>query len=464
MSSLELIQLHLARISRFNSQLNAIVTLDDSGAKQRARQVDEARAGGSSDPLLGLPLTIKDSIDVYGLPTTGGVPSRAGHLAVRDAPVVSRLRRAGGVIVGKTNVAYMTGDWQTDNPLFGRTNNPWDATRTPGGSTGGGAAAVAAGMSPLEWGSDIGGSIRIPAAFCGVYGHRPSETLIPRSGQFPGSPLPNQAAVLNVIGPLARSAADLELALQVTAGADADEEPWTIRLPPARAERLAKFRVAVLPSLSWQPVGASVLEAMERVVSAVRTAGALVAEASPDELGDMGDHHRLYLRLIAAIFGFNAGRSEEARGREAAALLSSDDEFDLARVDGLLGSAHDLLAWHAERETVRAVWREFFQHWDVLLSPITLIPAFPHAPGASTIDVDGKEVPYMRQLVFPGIATLAGLPATVFPAGRDARGLPVGLQAVGPYLDDLTPIRFVSALAGEIGGYEPVPGFDSPLE
>jgi len=213
-SAVELLELHVVRIARHDGTLNAIVTRDFERARRQAEAADTARARGEEGPLLGLPMTLKESINVTGLRTTVGVPEWSRFVSDHDAPATTRVRKAGAVVVGKTNVPPVLADWQADNPIFGRTVNPWDPARTPGGSTGGGAAALAAGLTPLEVGSDIGGSIRVPAAFCGVYGHKPSETALPRSGQFPYPPMPNAAVAMGVQGPLARSAEDLELALE----------------------------------------------------------------------------------------------------------------------------------------------------------------------------------------------------------------------------------------------------------
>ena len=258
-SAIELLEMHLRRIERYNPALNAIVTFDIEHAKKNAIAADEARIKGKHGALLGLPITIKDTIDVEGLPGTAGVEQYKDRRPEHDAPLVARVRAAGAVIMGKTNIPPYAGDWQSANPVFGRTNNPWDLSRTPGGSTGGGAAALAAGLTPLEFGSDIGGSIRIPAAFCGVFGHKPSDTAVPRSGHFPGSPLPNTATALSALGPLARDAHDLELALDVIAGpAIGEDTSWHLQLPPARHERLSDFRVALLPPLLWLPVDAEI--------------------------------------------------------------------------------------------------------------------------------------------------------------------------------------------------------------
>jgi amidase len=253
-TSQELLDLHLRRIERYNPRLNAIV-IPNTDARQTAVAADAARAHGGAQALLGLPLTMKDCLYVAGLPTTGGVPERRQTIADADARIVARVRAAGAVLLGKTNVPPYAADWQAANPLFGRSNNPWDLTRTPGGSTGGGAAAVAAGLTPLEFGGDFAGSIRVPAAFCGIYGHKPSETALPPSGHFPGLNAPNAAIAMAVQGPLARSAADLELAFNIIAGPDVGEDvAWRLDIPPARHQRLAQYRVAILPPIPWVPV------------------------------------------------------------------------------------------------------------------------------------------------------------------------------------------------------------------
>src|SRR3989449_1749961 len=263
-SAVELLELHKMRTETHTPELNAIVEPDFERARREAEAADTRRARGEDAPLRGLPMTLKESINVRGLRTTVGMSVWKDFRAEHDAPVTTRVKGAGAVVMAKTNVPQMLADWQSTNPVYGRTNNPWDLSRTPGGSTGGGAAALAAGLTPLEFGSDIGGSIRVPAAFCGVYGHRPSETALPRSGQFPMPPMPNAAVVMGVQGPMARSADDLELALDVAAGAEVGEDiAWKLAIPPARRERLGQYRVAVLPAVDWVPLDADVAAALE---------------------------------------------------------------------------------------------------------------------------------------------------------------------------------------------------------
>ena len=462
-SAVELLDLYLERIASHNPTLNAIVVPDYGRARELAKAADTARGRGEYGPLLGLPMTLKESINRVGLRTTAGVPAWADYTSTADAPVAARVLAAGAVVMGKTNIPPMLDDWQANNTIYGRTNNPWDLERTPGGSTGGGAAALAAGLTALEYGSDIGGSIRVPAAFCGIYGHKPSETAIPRSGQFAFPPLPNAANALGVQGPLARSAEDLELAFDVVAGPDVGEDvAWRLEVPAARHERLADFRVATLPWYDWVPVDREIVASFEAVVARLRRAGTRVQEATPEGF-DAREHHTLYLSLLNAVTG--ARSSADERRSRAERLRARDEEFADAQLRGLEASAADYLTWHGQRERKRAAYRAFFRDWDVLLSPITLVPAFPHYPlespiGQRRIEVDGQQIPYRLQLFYPGVATLPGQPATAFPTGFTQTGLPIGLQAIGPYLEDRTSIRFAALLTQEIGGFRRPPGYD----
>ena len=465
----ELTELYIRRIERHDGRLNAVVVRDFERARQRARTADEAAARGERAQLLGLPITLKESFNVAGLETTCGVPEWKGYVSPHDAPAAARLHAAGTVLLGKTNVPPMLADWQSDNPIYGRTGNPWDTGRTPGGSSGGSAAALAAGLTALEVGSDIGGSIRVPAVFCGVYGHRPSETLLPKSGQFPMPPLPNAAVVMGVQGPLARSAEDLDLALSVLAGPDVGEDvAWRVELPPARGERLADFRVAVLPPVPWLGVDGQIAGALDELASRLGRLGCAVKQAQPEALGDHREHHGLYRTLLSAVT--SARVDEEGRRQRIAMYEKADDEFSRAHLRGLTSRPGDYIVWNARREQYRAAWRAFFGDWDVLLAPAINVLAYPHIARAwppddsdltLTFTVDGRAVPYLHGVVYPGISTVAGQPATAFPVGRSREGLPIGLQAIGPYLEDRTPIRFAALLAREIGGFTRPAGYDA---
>jgi len=467
-SAVELLDLHRRWIERHNPELNAIVEPDFERARRDAESADARRARGEDAPLRGLPMTLKESINVRGLRTTAGMSMWKDFRSEHDAPVTIRVKRAGAIVMAKTNVPQMLADWQSTNPVYGRTNNPWDLSRTPGGSTGGGTAALAAGLTPLEFGSDIGGSIRVPAAFCGVYGHRPSETTMPRSGQFPFPPMPNAAVVMGVQGPLARCADDLELALDVAGGPEVGEDvAWALAIPPSRHDRLAGYRVAVLPTVDWMPVDTDVATALERVASRLGALGCRVKTAQPEGFGDHRQHYALYLTLLSAVT--SARVPPDQRRARLEVLRARDDEWSRAFQTGIESAAPDYIAWIGQRELYRAAWRTFFQEWDVLLTPAFFIPAYPHwdkpwpntpESNRKTVDVNGRPVLEELGLFYPSVATLAGQPATAFPAGRTRAGLPIGLQAIGPYLEDRTPIRFASLLARELGGFVRPPRYE----
>jgi amidase len=426
-SAAELADRYIRRIEQYDGRLNAVVVRDFERARQQARAADLAIARGEAGTLLGVPITLKESINVAGLATTCGVPEWKGYVSAHDAPAAARLRAAGTVLLGKTNVPPVLADW----------------------------------LTALEVGSDIGGSIRVPATFCGVYGHRPSETLLPRSGQFPMPPMANAAVVMGVQGPLARSAEDLEMALSVLAGPEVGEDvAWRVELPSARHARLADFRVAVLPAIPWLPVDDEIAGALDDLTSRLGRLGCTVAQAQPEGLGDHRDHHCLYRSLLSAVTG--ARVDEEGRRQRIAMWRKADDEFSRAHLRGLEAAPGDYILWHGRRESYRAAWRAFFREWDVLLAPAINVLAYPHIDRAwptddsdltLTFTINGRSVPYLHGLVYPAVSTVAGQPATAFPVGRSRAGLPVGLQAIGPYLEDRTPIRFAALLAQEIGGF-----------
>jgi amidase len=462
-SATELLEQHLERIARYNPTLNAIVTPNEEQARRRAAEADSAYEDGRVlGPLHGLPLTIKDTIEVAGLRTTAGVTELAEHVSQESAPVAQRVLEAGAVLLGKTNIPPYAGDWQANNPVFGRTNNPWDLGRSPGGSTGGGAAALAAGLTPLEFGSDIGGSIRVPAAFCGLYGHRPSDTAVPRNGHVPGSPIPNPALLMGVQGPLARSAGDLELALNVIAGPVIGEDvAWRLELPAPRHTSLADFRVAILPRANWLPVDEEIVAALEDVASRLSREGAMVAEAQPEGY-DLRQHDETYTALLNLYIFSDV--PDETRAQMAERLRHSSEPYEQAILLGLTATAPQFLRLLQRRERARALFRAFFHQWDVLLAPVTLTPAFEHVDPAlpfskRTLTINGQTVPYGWLHVYPGVATLIGHPATAFPWGRTKGGLPIGLQAIGPYLEDRTPITFAALLEKAFGGFTSPPGY-----
>jgi amidase len=467
LGALELLDLQLARIDRLNPPLNAVVALDAEAARQSARAADNAPADRRG-PLHGLPITIKDAFEVIGMPATCGFPHLANHVPQRDADAVARLRAAGAVPFGKTNVPLAAADHQSYNPVYGTTNNPWDAKRTPGGSSGGAAASVAAGLSPLELGSDIGGSIRCPSHFCGVYGHKSSYNLVPIRGHIPPMPGALSMPALGVAGPIARSAADLELALDILAAPSRDElTAWSVRIPTSRHERLADFRVALWADQKAYSVDRRCIEAMHAYADDLRKAGARIDEHARPEI-DVATSDDLYVTML-----FNTvsnGMSEEILAqteRVARELDAGPRSYPTRIAKAVRLTHHEFLALEEQQQQLRRAWARFFESYDVILCPIMPTVAFPHdqsgaGPGhiaqySRTTTVDGKSVPYLNGLQWPGLVTVAHLPATAIPTGRRIDGMPMGLQAVGPYLEDRTPIRFAQLAEQALGGFTPPP-------
>jgi amidase len=459
LSSTELVEMHIARIAAHDGQLNAIPVRTFERARQAAQQADARLAAGDTAPLLGLPITLKESTLVAGLPQSAGILAFKDYRPALDGPIATRVFRAGACLLGKTNIPVALGDWQANSPVYGRTNNPWDMARTPGGSTGGGGAALAAGLTPLEVGSDIGGSIRVPAAYCGVYGHRPSETVIPKSGRFPQADLPNPAVLMGVQGPLARSALDLALLFEVLVGPEPGEEVgWTLTLPPARHQRLADFRVALLPLPLGVQASAAMQARLEALAQFLSRAGATVAAAAPEL--DFTAYYYDYLRLLAVMRSVRMPR--EQRAAHAATLRKAGHPASLARAEGFEMDAAAYVRLVARRERARVAWRDFFRSWDVVLAPMTLDVAFPHQEGAweeRQLLVDTQSVPYDANLLYAMPATFAGLPSTAFPGGLNEAGLPLGLQAIGPYLEDRTTLKFAQLVEEAWYRFEPPPGY-----
>ncbi len=458
-SSTELVDLHIARIEAHDSALNAIPVRTFDRARQAAKQADARLAAGDDAPLLGLPMTLKESTLTAGLPQSAGIKALKDYRPAVDGPVSTQVLRAGACLLGKTNIPVALGDWQANSPVYGRTNNPWDVSRTPGGSTGGGGAALAVGMTPLEVGSDIGGSIRIPAAYCGVYGHRPSETAIPKSGGFPMEDLPNPTALMSVQGPLARSAFDLELLFDVLIGPEPGEDiAWMLDLPAARHQRLADFRVALLPPPLEIQASANMLARLDDLASWLSRRGAKVAEAAP--AFDMAAYYHDYMRLLNVMVTLSTSREE--REAEAAKLRATGDPFKTDQADGLDMDAAAYVMLVARRERARDAWRDFFLDWDVVLAPMALDAAFPHQEGdfdARALQVDDRTLPYGANLIYPMVAIFAGQPSTAFPGGLNDAGLPLGLQAIGPYLEDRTTLRFAQLVEREWYRFEPPPDY-----
>jgi len=462
-SALELTDHAIARIEALDGKINAVVVRDFERARAAAKAADAALGGGETRPLLGIPIVIKESFDVAGLPTTWGVPALKDFVPQEDALMVARVRAAGAVILGKTNVPYVLGDWQSFNDIYGTTNNPWDLGRSPGGSSGGSSAALAAGFVPLSLGSDIGGSLRVPAHYCGVYAHKPTLNLIPPRGhRLPGTT--QRVSDLAVVGPMARNAADLELVLDLTA--DPDEAragiAYRVALPKARHGALKDFRVLVIDEHPLLPTDAAVRLALERLAQRLVKAGAKVAHASP-LLPDLAASARLYMRLLMAALSerWPAETYQHAQ-TTAAALKPDDDSLQAERWRGAVLSYRDWAAADMARMALQQRWADLFREFDVVLCPPMPTPAFPHdhAPVPERhIEIEGQQFSFFDQLVWPEIATTPGLPATAAPIGLTDTGLPVGVQIVGPYLEDRTPLAFAALMEREFGGFVAPPGY-----
>jgi amidase len=451
----------IARIERDDEVINAICVPDFDRARAAARRADEARARGEDRPLLGVPVTVKESYDVAGMPTTWGMPAHRDHVPAGDAVQVSRLKAAGAVVLGKTNVPLGLQDIQTFNEIYGTTLNPWAHGRTPGGSSGGSAAALASGFGALSIGSDLAGSLRTPAHFCGVYAHKPTLGLAATRGMVaPTAPAWPVELDLAVVGPMARTARDLALLLDVMAGPD----PLTLGvahrvvLPPARHERLGDFRVLVLDEHPLLATGSAVRAGVDRVATALAGGGARVERHSP-LLPDLTEAATLYAQLLFSNLGARVPAETYERLRTHAAGLSADDQsLDAARLRGMVAGHREWIEANLRRERHRHGWRRFFAEFDAVVCPITPVPAFPHDHhpdrAARRIDIDGVEYPYLDQPVWAGLATMPGLPATAVPAGRSPEGLPVGVQLIGPMFEDRTPLRLAELLEQTIGGFQ----------
>jgi amidase len=466
-SAVELAQDAIERIERHDDKINAICVRDFARGLEAARAADAARARGETRPLLGIPLTVKESYNVAGLPTTWGFPAQKDFKPADDALSISRVKEAGGVILGKTNVPVGLGDWQSYNDIYGTTNNPYDLGRTPGGSSGGSSAALAAGYGPLSLGSDIGGSLRVPAFHCGVYAHKPTFALAPSRGHTPPPlpPLPLDRD-LAVIGPMARSAVDLTLLLDVIAGPDPIEagKAYRLALPPPRHNELKNFRVLLIDTDPVLPTCKSVRGAIEKLAANLGKAGLTVTRKSP-LLPDFAASTRLYMRMLMSFLAASFTPENYAGARAAAAQLAPDDaSLGAERLRGIALSHRDWLMADGGRARLRAQWRELFESFDAVICPVMPTPAYPHDHSddqeARRIKIDGKDYVYTDQLAWPGIATLPGLPATAIPIGLSPEGLPIGVQIVGPWLEDRTPLKLAELIEREFGGFVPPPMFD----
>jgi amidase len=459
-SAVELTQHTLRRIDAFQSKLNAYVYQLREQALDAAKQADQAIArNAATGALHGVPINVKESFGVQGQPCTWGVPDFKNAIAPADSVPVRRLREAGAILLGGTNVPKFLMDGQSFNEIYGTSNNPWDLARTPGGSSGGSAASLAAGMAFLSIGSDIGGSIRSPASFCGIYGHKPTLDIVNVTGHLPGGMRtdPGFSTLLAVGGPMARSAEDVEAALKILAGPELpDSKAFQWTLPKPRHQRLSDYRIGYVLEDPAVPVSAETKAVLESVIRACEKAGATVKPGWPEgfRFPDVLD---TYFFMLGA-FDFSTmppDRQERLRPN----FEKRSDKFAKGAISGFA----EWQAQNFKRIGYRARWERFFESVDVFLSPTAFTTAFPH--DHSPVDSrkiptpEGGSQPFGDLLAYITPATLTGCPATTAPAGLSKSGLPVGLQIVGPYLEDATPIAFAQLLAGEIGGFQPPPGY-----
>ncbi|MEA2650207.1 MAG: amidase [Candidatus Binataceae bacterium] len=459
LSSREALDYFLARVQALDQPINSVVTIDADRARAEADEADAILARGEvRGPLHGVPMTIKDSFQTARMRTTSGAPELSSFVPTEDAWPVARLREAGAIVFGKTNLPIYAGDLQSYNAIFGTTNNPYDVTRTPGGSSGGSAAALACGFTPLELGSDIGGSIRLPSHMSGVAGHKPSYGIVPAHGQIPGPPGTLTLADLAVAGPMARTVEDLKLGLDLMSGPNRWEHPaWHLKLPPPRRGTLKEYHIAAWLDDPACPVELEVHDLLETAAKTLEGAGLQVNyEARPEfTLEKVSD--TFFALLQAALAGGVANDRLED-------YANTVGDTPAAHTRRLLAMRHrQWLSWNERRLQMRKRWEEFFRNWDAILLPVMPCPAIPHdhsEPQSSRgVLVGGEQRSYWSLITWMAPAGACYLPATVVPVGLLANGLPVGIQIVGPYLEDRTTLNIAKHLLAMLGGCPRPPGF-----
>lgn len=436
-SATEVLEAHLAQIDKHNPTLNAIITMDTECAYERAREADAALARGEVwGPLHGVPFTLKDAHATAGMRTTTGFPPFADCVPQEDSTVTARLKAAGGILIGKTNVPVMLADFQTNNPIFGRTNNPWNVERTPGGSSGGAAAALASGMTPFDIGTDLSASIRIPAHFCGVFGLKPTEQRVPLTGLIPGLPPPRPVRIMSCIGPMARTVEDLALLYSIIAGPDGrDTEVQPVPVDEVPHLELKRLRIAVAPTFPGFPVAAEIRAAVEELAKQLAPLCASVEETTLPHV-DFNQELRRAGEMIGMITG--AFQPEE---QERPTTL-----------------AHYLEALHIRDQSIIA-WEQFFELWDALLCPPSMVTAFPHCEPGSPLQVDGQEVSYYMTSAHGALFNYTGHPAIVLPYKLDHDGLPIGVQLVGKRWDESQLLAIAKAISEVTGPFQRPPGY-----
>jgi amidase len=452
LTAVEVLQFFLGRVERLNPQLNAVVALDAERALARAAEADLAAARGESwGELHGVPMTIKDAYCTQGLVTVGGIPACSEMVPSRNAESVQRLLDQGAIVFGKTNVPFMSSDLQSYNEVYGVTNNPWDLERTPGGSSGGAAAALAAGLTPLELGSDIGGSIRTPSHFCGVAGHKPSYGIVSQRGHLPPGDGYLAPTDLSVSGPLATSVTDLRRSLQILAGPDAEDAPgWSLSLPAPSFANAASLKVAVWSDDEFCPVDPQIKSAIEAAAQALSAAGAQVDFSARPEI-DASKNDRNYRLLLGSAM--SAGFPDEVYQAACQAVAASDPadvSHAMLQMRAVALSHRDWCKENERRLQARSRWNSFFEDFDVLLCPVAPVAAFPHdhSPNMASRELQGHAGPrpYLDVLSWAGLTLNSYLPTTVVPVGCTEGGLPIGVQIVSRFMGDLTTLAAAELL------------------
>src|SRR6266478_6193640 len=423
-SATEVLEAHLAQIDKHNPALNAIITMDAGRAYERAREADKALARGQVwGPLHGVPFTLKDAHATAGMRTTTGFPPLADYVPQEDSTVTARLKAAGGILIGKTNVAMMLADYQSNNPIFGRTNNPWNIERTPGGSSGGAAAALASGMTPFEIGTDLTGSIRIPAHFCGVFGLKPTEHRVPLTGLIPGLPGPRPIRIMSCIGPMARTVEDLALLFAIIAGPDGrDTDVAPVPVEEMPQLELNRLRIAFAPTFPSFPVAAEMREAVEEFAGRLSALGAVVEEAALPQMDFQQE-----LVNTGALIGMMMGAFQPEEQERPTTLAQYLEALDI-------------------RDQSMLAWEQFFDEWDVLLCPPSMVTAFAHCETGTPLQVDGQEVVYWMVSAHGTVFNYTGHPAVVLPYKLDRDGLPIGVQLVGKCWSESRLLAMAKAL------------------
>jgi amidase len=460
---LELLDLYLKRVETYNPRLNAIIATDIEGARKRAKAADKAvKAGKKLGPLHGVPMTIKESFDVTGYPTTWGDPAFKDTVAKKNSLLAQRMIDAGVILFGKTNVPLNLADWQSYNEVYGSTNNPWDLSRTPGGSSGGSGAALAAGLTGIEAGSDIGASIRNPAHYCGVWGHKPTWGVVcPKGHALNGNVAYGD---IGVVGPLARGAEDLEIAMDVVAGPDdIDARGWTLSLPRPKKKKLRDFKVAVLLSDPNAEVDYTVQGELQKLADFLGRKKVKVSDTARPAF-DTAELNDVYVRLLRAATSARLSDALYAQARADAASLPADDRSYFAQMQRGNSLPHRTwLQLSEKRHRMRLAWDEFFKDYDLMLCPVAVTAAFPHDHEGlrhlRTIVVNNRKVPVVDQIFWAGYSCVTWLPSTAAPIGQTSEGLPIGVQIVGPQYGDYSTIAFAKLLEKEYRSFQPPPAY-----